>query len=452
MASQSESEGNKRNLDKARLGKNISRNKGVGSDSSQQRIIGKPEAITLGSASVVILVLILIAFTATGSDGGVKALISSIPAVAALAGTLVITYRWRRNYEQNAQKMDDENRRHREQTRNRRQENLGDRLASAIDHLSKTGVVEQVAGLTELAGIADDWWNLGQEMREEIINRYENDPRFTDDERDRQTNQIDNLVHTRRQEIIDLMFKTPLPTIEEDSQKEQLRDRQVQERRSQILRNHITDVKASDHEEKSAEINRPDLSNWGCLKFDYADLRYCDLREKDLRGIDLQHADCEGSNLTKANLYRAKLQDANLKTARLERTQLGQANLRSTNLKMARLPYADLQRAHLANAELDRAVLYRANLHLANLEEASMPCVVLQHANLEGANLYFANLQHAKLQNAKLDGARFFNANLTSAILDEEYSGSPYFDELTEGLSGEQDLENRGFSKVNPLE
>lgn len=281
----------------------------------------------LKSVTALIVITLGVIFFVSGINSGLEAITRSLPALSALAGTYVITYQWRQNYDQNNQRMTDENERHqkqmaeqgrlhreqmekqsqlhREQARNNRQENLGDRLAAATNHLSGTTAVEQVAVLTELAGIAEDWWNLGQEMKNDLPDTEEQQ-------------QITGMVDRRRQEIIDLIFKTPLATLEQDSDEERQRDKQVQQRRSYILRNNIPDAT---HTQDTGNPPKPQQApqSWARLNFENADLRQCDLHGKDLRKIKLQNAKLSGANLSSAGLQGAKLEFANLQGAKLQK-------------------------------------------------------------------------------------------------------------------------------------
>ena len=95
---------------------------------------------------------------------------SFFTAFAAVLAAAVIHYRWMqdRAYQEKSEqeRLDIEQRRHREQERGKRQEKMGERVAQAVSHLGEGRSYMQVAGLIELAGVVDDWWSLGREMED----------------------------------------------------------------------------------------------------------------------------------------------------------------------------------------------------------------------------------------------------------------------------------------------
>lgn len=172
---------------------------------------------------------------------------SFFTAFAAVLAAAVIHYRWMqdRAYQEKSEqdRLDIEQRRHREQERGKRQEKMGERVAQAVSHLGEGHSYMQVAGLIELAGVVDDWWSLGREM--------EVDSKTTDVE------EIRKLVKRRRQELIDLIFKYTLhlddqtESVSAASTKrqraeistERQRAEMVQNVRSQLLRDHLSPTK-----------------------------------------------------------------------------------------------------------------------------------------------------------------------------------------------------------------
>ncbi|OLT55263.1 hypothetical protein BJF89_16035 [Corynebacterium sp. CNJ-954] len=93
--------------------------------------------------------------------------------------------------------------RHRAQERGKRRESMGQRMATAVEHLSRANGMTQAAGLLELGGLVDDWWAFGQEWINDI------------DERDHESvERINAEVQRRRQELIDLIFKQRVPSVD----------------------------------------------------------------------------------------------------------------------------------------------------------------------------------------------------------------------------------------------
>ena len=348
---------------------------------------------------------------------------SFFTAFAAVLAAAVIHYRWMqdRAYQEKSEqeRLDIEQRRHREQERGKRQEKMGERVAQAVSHLGEGRSYMQVAGLIELAGVVDDWWSLGREM--------EVDSKTTEVE------EVRKLVKRRRQELIDLIFKYTLHLDDQTesvsaASTERQRAKMVQNVRSQLLRDHLSptsDQSNSDEEYwrhfnlSDAYLSGSDLRN-ACLKntkLSGADLRRANLKGANLQGTDLANADLSGANLKGAKLWRANLQGANLEDTNLEDANLQGANLKGAKLEGAKLWRANLQGANLISANLIDAKLWRANLQGANLKGAKLEDANLQDANLINADLSDAKLWLANLINAHLSGAKLWRANLQGANL-----------------------------------
>lgn len=125
----------------------------------------------------------------------------------AVISTVVLYSRWKKDYVQREMiehnRIQNENRRLELQELSKRREALGSRLATAINHLSSTNGFTQVAGLIELGGLADDWWNLGIAYgavpdREGKITAAEGAKEYQDITLEE--------VQQRRQEIVTLIF------------------------------------------------------------------------------------------------------------------------------------------------------------------------------------------------------------------------------------------------------
>ena len=334
---------------------------------------------------------------------------SFFTAFAAVLAAAVIHYRWMqdRAYQEKSEqeRLDIEQRRHREQERGKRQEKMGERVAQAVSHLGEGRSYMQVAGLIELAGVVDDWWSLGREM--------EVDSKTTEVE------EVRKLVKRRRQELIDLIFKYTLHLDDQTesvsaASTERQRAEMVQNVRSQLLRDHLSptsDQSNSDeqqpgfYEEYWRHFNLSDAYLSG------SDLRNACLKNTKLSGADLRSANLEGANLQGTDLVNANLSGANLKGAKLWGANLQDANLEDTNLEGAKLWRANLQGANLISAKLWRANLWRANL--------------------QDAKLWGAQLQGADLEDVNLQGADLISANLWGANLESVYSGDPIYNDGT---------------------
>ena len=349
---------------------------------------------------------------------------SFFTAFAAVLAAAVIHYRWMqdRAYQEKSEqdRLDIEQRRHREQERGKRQEKMGERVAQAVSHLGEGRSYMQVAGLIELAGVVDDWWSLGREM--------EVDSKTTEVE------EVRTLVKRRRQELIDLIFKYTLHLDDQTesvsaASTERQRAEMVQNVRSQLLRDHLSptsDQSNSDeqqpgfYEEYWRHFNLSDAYLSG------SDLRNACLKNTKLSGVDLRSANLEGANLQGTDLVNANLSGANLKGAKLWGANLQDANLEDTNLEGA-----NLQGANLINANLEDAKLWRANLQDANLISAKLWRAKLWRANLQDAKLWGAQLQGADLEDVNLQGADLISANLWGANLESVYSGDPIYNDGT---------------------
>ena len=349
---------------------------------------------------------------------------SFFTAFAAVLAAAVIHYRWMqdRAYQEKSEqdRLDIEQRRHREHERGKRQEKMGERVAQAVSHLGEGRSYMQVAGLIELAGVVDDWWSLGREM--------EVDSKTTEVE------EIRKLVNRRRQELIDLIFKYTLHLDDQTesvsaASTEKQRAEMIQNVRSQLLRDHLSptsDQSNSDeqqpgfYEEYWRHFNLSDAYLSG------SDLRNACLKNTKLSGVDLRSANLEGANLQGTDLVNANLSGANLKGAKLWGANLQDANLEDTNLEGA-----NLQGANLINANLEDAKLWRANLQDANLISAKLWRAKLWRANLQDAKLWGAQLQGADLEDVNLQGADLISANLWGANLESVYSGDPIYNDGT---------------------
>ena len=342
---------------------------------------------------------------------------SFFTAFAAVLAAAVIHYRWMqdRAYQEKSEqeRLDIEQRRHREHERGKRQEKMGERVAQAVSHLGEGRSYMQVAGLIELAGVVDDWWSLGREM--------EVDSKTTEVE------EIRKLVNRRRQELIDLIFKYTLHLDDQTesvsaASTEKQRAEMIQNVRSQLLRDHLspTSDQSNSNEEYWRHFNLSDayLSS--------SDLWNVCLKNTKLSGADLRSANLKGVNLQGADLVNADLSGANLRGANLEDTNLQGANLEDTNLEDVNLVDAILESVNLAGANLWGVKLRGANLINANLKDAK-----LWRANLQGAKLWGANLQGSDLTDVNLWGADLISANLRGADLESFYSGKPIYNDDT---------------------
>ncbi|WP_031512730.1 pentapeptide repeat-containing protein, partial [Corynebacterium glutamicum] len=226
---------------------------------------------------------------------------SFFTAFAAVLAAAVIHYRWMqdRAYQEKSEqdRLDIEQRRHREQERGKRQEKMGERVAQAVSHLGEGRSYMQVAGLIELAGVVDDWWSLGREM--------EVDSKTTEAE------EIRKLVKRRRQELIDLIFKYTLhlndqPESVSAASTEKQRAEMVQNVRSQLLRDHLS----STSDQSNSNEQQPGLYEeyW----------RHFNLSDAYLSGSDLRNTCLKNTKLSGADLRSANLEGADLRGAHLE--------------------------------------------------------------------------------------------------------------------------------------
>ncbi len=128
-------------------------------------------------------------------------------------------------------------------------------------------------------------------------------------------------------------------------------------------------------------------------------------------------ANLEGADLFKANLSAADLEGANLKHAGLLLANLNDTVLWGANVEGARLYGANLEGAAMKGANLRSAGLTGANLKDAGLHSAILTGADLTGANLEGAGLEGANLEGADLQGASMTGAVLLNAEYDEATV-----------------------------------
>ena len=380
-------------------------------------------------------------------------------AFAALIAAWVLHYRWmvdRESQEKNEnRRIEIEQRRHREQERGKRQEKMGERVAKAVSHIGEGSGYMQVSGLIELAGLVDDWWSLGREMKADSGKEPRNSEEIAD---------IDRLVARRRQELVDLIFKHTLQPDGEvgkdcPTDAEKQRAEMVQEARSQILQLHLGDV---DGRSGASDLNYDaNEGDWNHLNLSDAYLNNSYLQNKSLEEAKLSKARLKKSRLNNANLRNAQLVHTDLTEADLLRANLTEATLRYANLTGAKLHSADLTGAKLLRANLTGADLFRANLtgaklHSANLTgakllradltEATLHSANLAEAKLLRANLTEAKLRYANLTGANLTGADLTGADLTRAQIDTYYEGRPIYSESTI-FPAEYDIQQSGFLK-----
>ena len=329
---------------------------------------------------------------------------SFFTAFAAVLAAAVIHYRWMqdRAYQEKSEqdRLDIEQRRHREQERGKRQEKMGERVAQAVSHLGEGRSYMQVAGLIELAGVVDDWWSLGREM--------EVDSKTTEVE------EVRKLVKRRRQELIDLIFKYTLHLDDQTesvsaASTERQRAEMVQNVRSQLLRDHLSPTS--------------DQSN--------SDEQQPGFYEEYWRHFNLSDAYLSGSDLRNACLKNTKLSGADLRSANLKGVNLQGADLENADLSGANLQGADLENADLSGANLKDAKLRGANLQDANLINAHLGDAKLRGANLQDAKLWGAKLRWADLTDVNLRGAELISADLQGAGLESFYSGKPIYNDGT---------------------
>ena len=329
---------------------------------------------------------------------------SFFTAFAAVLAAAVIHYRWMqdRAYQEKSEqdRLDIEQRRHREQERGKRQEKMGERVAQAVSHLGEGRSYMQVAGLIELAGVVDDWWSLGREM--------EVDSKTTEVE------EVRKLVKRRRQELIDLIFKYTLHLDDQTesvsaASTERQRAEMVQNVRSQLLRDHLSPTS----DQSNSDEQQPGFYEeyW----------RHFNLSDAYLSGSDLRNACLENTKLSGADLRSANLKGVNLQGADLENADLSGANLQG----------ADLENADLSGANLKDAKLRGANLQDANLINAHLGDAKLRGANLQDAKLWGAKLRWADLTDVNLRGAELISADLQGAGLESFYSGKPIYNDGT---------------------
>ena len=351
-----------------------------------------------------------------------KAVETLSPAYLAMLGavisTVILYSRWKRDFAQREMiehnRILNENRRLELQELSKRKEALGSRLATAINHLSSTNGFTQVAGLIELGGLADDWWNLG--VAYGAI--PDDESQSPDGEGVRKHHDLTfEEVQQRRQEIVTLIFCHKLPgATNEDSIDDEDRQNMVQRARADLLRVH------TDRAYLISESSKPSPKSWHHFNLDGAWLKDVQLdsvylRSTSLVGANLQNARLGGANLQHAKLWRANLQHAKLGSANLQHAKLGSANLQHTQLGSADLQHTQLGRADLQHTQLWRADLQHAKLGSANLQHAKLGSANLQHAQLWSANLQHAQLWRANLQYADLSRAQLQHVSLSRAQL-----------------------------------
>lgn len=321
--------------------------------------------------------------------------------VGAVISTVILYSRWKRDFAQREMiernRILNENRRLELQELSKRKEALGSRLATAINHLSSTNGFTQVAGLIELGGLADDWWNLG--VAYGAIPDGESQSPDGEGVRERHDLTFEE-VQQRRQEIVTLIFCQKLPgATDEDSICDEDRQNMVQRARADLLRVH------TDRAYLISESSEPSLKSWHHFNLDGAWLK-----DAQLNRVYLRRTLLVGANLQNARLGGANVQDA----------QLGGANLQHANLAKAQLQHAclwdsRLQGSNLVNARLQGAELLRAKLHHARLRAAR-----LHHAKLMRADVRQANLRNADLRDTDLLGAKLNNADVQNALYSKE--------------------------------
>lgn len=304
----------------------------------------------------------------------------------AVISTVVLYSRWKKDYVQREMiehnRIQNENRRLELQELSKRREALGSRLATAINHLSSTNGFTQVAGLIELGGLADDWWNLGIAYgavpdREGKITAAEGAKEYQDITLEE--------VQQRRQEIVTLIFCHKLPkATESDSIGDEDRQEMVQRARADLLRRH------TDNLQDGPKLSEPSPESWCHFNLDGAWLK-----DAELIGVYLMETSLIGANLQNVNLISANLQGACLSNANIQGACLFSANLKDSYLLNTNLLGANLQGADLQNANLQGANLQNTNLQNSYLSRADFRDADLQNTNLQNSYLSRADFRDA---------------------------------------------------------
>lgn len=264
----------------------------------------------------------------------------------------------------------------------------------------------QAAGLLELGGLVDDWWAFGLEWLNDI-----------DGDDNESTGQINAEVQRRRQELIDLIFKQRVPSVDaEDTDAERHRWAMVQETRARLLLNH--DNNAHD--------------SW--------------------RGLDLSHAYLKGCNLTKAALGGFIFNRANFKGARLNGCNLGGASLSHAYFEGAHLESATFDGAAMSGADFKDTSFSATSFVGASLGHAKFHEVFL-HADLRHSILFDVDLRKVEMAYVQLQGAKLVDnedplrSRITQMRIVDYYEGLVEYDSTTVFPEG-FDPKGAGFELV----
>lgn len=321
---------------------------------------------------------------------------SAITGLGFLAAVLLLYFCWKAD-------QDAREKQRREQDIGNRQAKMGERMAQAITHLGEDRNFMQVSGLIELSGLLDEWWRIGKEMRGVVPSGNDSG--------------IELMVQTRRQELVDLIFKHSLDfdsrlsaaedhnsddqydesTDVDDSKRKEI----VQRTRSQILRTHLSIM---------------GVNSDG----DVESLRHLNLDRAMLDSADMHGVHLEGAYLEDAELKRVYLEGAHLKRAYLNRAYMERADLEGADLEGAHLKHAYLEGAHLKHAYLESADLESAYLESADLEGAYLAGAYLKNAYLVRANLKHADLTGARMLREDREALEGMGADLSGVIVLDE--------------------------------
>lgn len=280
--------------------------------------------------------------------------------------------------------------RHRAQERGKRRESMGQRMVTAVEHISSTNGMTQSAGLIELGGLVDDWWAFGQEWLSDI------------DEHDIDSiDQIQAEVLRRRQELIDLIFKQRIPSLNVDNPDAELhRWTMVQETRARLLLNH--DNNAHD--------------TWQNLNLSHAYLKKCDLSRSDLNGFRLNRANFKNADLNEVQLCDAKLDHAIFDEATLHLTVCDRADMRHTSFNDATVLRASFVGSNLMSAKFNDSTLW-----------ADFTSSILYSADFRSISPIIVRFHGAKL--AKNRDSLFYESS--GAEFDTHYDASVEYDQDT---------------------
>ncbi|WP_084142090.1 pentapeptide repeat-containing protein [Corynebacterium sputi] len=230
------------------------------------------------------------------------------------------------------QRLNSESAKLRTEEQGRRRDSLGARTATAVEHLSATSSTTRSAGFIELAGIIDDWWTLGQQIKDETISNAE-------------AKSVDLEILRRRQELLDLIFKQPPNDNVETETKE---NAGVLLTKSMILQSRL--------------VGTTDPSSWNHLSFAFAQLRHLNCPGINFSSVNLEYANMSDSNFADSNFDSCNISFANLNNGHFDRSAFTRTTIKRSTANKASLTRTDFRSADILYTEFSDCTFRKSDL------------------------------------------------------------------------------------------